>query len=63
MKLPQYDNRPGPNQPLYDPNFGKDPLRHEKFAFWSLATFIGVPICLGLVGWSIFVFLRSIFGH
>jgi hypothetical protein len=62
MKLPQYDNRK-PNTPLYDPNFGKDPLTNEKSALSGLLAIVGIPVCLGLVGWSVFVFLRMIFGH
>ena len=63
MKLPEYDNRPGPNQPLYDPNFGKSALEHEKEAGWSVLAIIGIPVCLGLIGWSIFTFVRTIFGY
>lgn len=62
MKLPQYDNRK-PNTPLYDPNFGKDPNREGKFALWTITAFIGIPVCLGLVGWSVLVCLRLAFGH
>lgn len=63
MKLPQYDNRPKANQPLYDPNYGKDAFGPTKEAAWSLLFLIGLPVCLGLIGWSIFSFLRTIFGH
>ena len=63
MKLPQYDNRPKAHQPLYDPNFGKDAFENEKDALTSWLAILGIPICLGLVGWSVISVLRQIFGH
>lgn len=62
MKLPQYDNRQA-NTPLYDPNFGKNPLSNEKDAMAGLLAIVGVPVCLGLVAWSLYAFVQMILGH
>lgn len=57
MKLPEYDNRPPPNTPLYS---AKDapPFETVKFLGLGIGLSLGILACLGVAA---FVVLRALF--
>lgn len=47
MKLPEYDNRPGPGQPLYGDHRNNHQWDDLKFAFLGLSLPLGTLIGFG----------------
>ena len=59
MKLPEYDNRPGPGEPLYDdPNADAQTWDDVKFTFLSVTLPLGTLIGFGA---AIVLLLLAIF--
>lgn len=54
MKLPEYDNRPGPGEPLYSTDSAKSEWNDIKFPLMAIGIPLGILASLGLVALGIF---------
>lgn len=54
MKLPEYDNRPAPGEPLYSRESAKSEWEDLKFPLMAIGIPLGILASLGLVALGIF---------
>jgi hypothetical protein len=58
MKLPEYDNRPGPGTPLYsDPKAGEGDFKYPALIFLLIVGFI---VCFAILGYGLYDLLSHL---